>query len=284
MYGYPGLLSFGAQAVTLHESKHSGYTDLSRHVRLHQAEPPGPALHRYADLGTGDCFGPLARLAEPEPWGDGILRDYVEQTFERLSRSGQIAVSADNAFSAFNTGLATPQQEAIYGLFVRNQVPGAQPWLLSGWLPDGDRALLDRFPEPPSPPVYADSPAEYVYDGRRELVVLPKQLLATPENLAVLPGPLGSNPYQAGLVLEGAVRRVQTKVRRYHRAAVPGWDPATERLQLLLPLALTTPDTVDVALAVVPDGEAAYRGVAVLSLDRAYARARLVGRPQEWLP
>lgn len=271
--------------MTLHESKHSGYNELSRHGRLHQpsAAPEGLALYRYADLGSADFAEPLARLAEPEPWGEGALRDYLEQTFERLSRSGQIAISADNGFSAFNTGLGTPLQETIYGLFLRNHVQGGPPWQLSGWLPDGDRALLDRFPEPPPQAVYAQAPADYVYDGRRELHVMPKELLATSENLTVLPGPLRSNPYQAGLVLEGAVRRVQARVRRSHRAAVPGWDPATERLQLLLPLALTNPDTVDVALAVVPDGEAAYRGVAVLPLDLAYARARLVGRPAEWL-
>jgi hypothetical protein len=145
------------------------------------------------------------------------------------------------------------------------------------WLPETDPAV----PAVPPLATYGESPAEFVYDVRRELVVGPKQLLAVPENLAVLPGPLPTNPYQAGLVLEGAVRRAEARVRRSYRVAVPGWDPAAERVHLLLPLSLTTPETVDVALAVIPEGEG-YRGTAILPLDVAYAQARQIARPVGW--
>jgi hypothetical protein len=355
-------------AVSLHESKNAGYTDLGRlhqHLlgdtppaaqqpRLKRPEPEGPVLEQAAPEGSeseqalpegseseqavtaeavpqvetrspetdpsqGSPRGPtrrafhehaglwtspeeqerlagLAELAEPENWAgpgdngeDGlrVLREYVEWTFERLHQQGQVATSADGGHSVFNTGLATPQQETVYGLFVRNPDPDnpdpdAPPWRLGGWLAESDSTLARHFPELPELARYTDEPGELVYDWRRELVVIPRRLLDTKASLAVLPGPLRSNPYQAGLVLEGAVRRAEARVRRSHRAAVPCWDPAHERVRLLLPLSLTTPETVDMALMVSSEADG-YRGHAILGLDEAYARARQIARPGEWL-
>jgi hypothetical protein len=360
-------------AVSLHESKNAGYTDLGRlhqHLlgdtppaahqpRLKRPEPEGPvleqaapegaesdqaipegseseqavtteavpqaeprspetdpsqgssqgptrrALHEHAGLWTSpeeqERLAGLAELAEPENWagpgdngGDGlwVLREYVEWTFERLHQQGQVATSADGGHSVFNTGLATPQQETLYGLFVRNPDPDnpdnpdtdpdGPPWRLGGWLAESDSTLARHFPELPELARYTDEPGELVYDWRRELVVIPRRLLDTKASLAVLPGPLRSNPYQAGLVLEGAVRRAEARVRRSHRAAVPCWDPAHDRVRLLLPLSLTTPESVDMALMVSSEADG-YRGHAILGLDEAYARARQIARPGEWL-
>jgi hypothetical protein len=258
------------------------------------AQPPR-ALHEHAGpsapAGEQDRFAGLAELAEPENWAgpgdnerDGLwaLREYVERTFERLHQQGQVMTSADGGHSVFNTGLATPQQETIYGLFVPAPDPDGPPWRLAGWLPESDRTLLDHFPELPGFARYTDEPGEFVYDWRRELVVVPRRLMETKASLAVFPEPLRSNPYQAGLVLEGAVRRAEARVRRSHRAAVPCWDPADERVRLLLPLSLTTPETVDVALMVSSEADG-YRGHAILGLDEAYVRARQIARPEEWL-
>lgn len=350
--------------MTLHESKHAGYTDLGRLQHFlgetdtfqpggpppnspaapGSVPPPGmppaggsPAvpsvmpsvvppmppqspsrlsqrlLYKHADLGprrsdpdrrppTGedDCFDQLARFAESEPWSGPasarlggvpgsvgrdelwVLREYVEWTFERLHQQRQVLTSPDGAYSLFNTGLATAQQETIYGLFVPNRNPDGAPWQLAGWYPESERRLPDHFPELPGFATYTESPGDFVYDWRRELTVNPKHLLESQENLGSLPDPLRSNPYQASLVVEGAVRRAEARARRSYRAAVPCWDPAAERVQLLLPLALTTPETVDVALVVSREGET-YRGNTVLGLDMAYARARQIARPEEWL-
>lgn len=260
------------------------------------------ALYKHADLGRlrgeaepppgdDDAFDQLARIAEPENWAGPaqarhdetwVLREYVEWTFERLYQQRQIINSADGAYSVFNTGLATAQQETIYGLFMPNRDPDGPPWQLKAWLSESDRELHDHFPALPGFAVYTDDPADFVYDWRRELVVSPKHLLDSQENLGSLPDPLRSNPYQASLVMEGAVRRAEARVRRSYRAAVPCWDPARERLQLLLPLSLTAPENVDVALVTSPEGDA-YHGHTVLGLDIAYARARQIARPEEWL-
>ncbi|HEU5159116.1 MAG TPA: DUF3825 domain-containing protein [Streptosporangiaceae bacterium] len=261
------------------------------------------AIYKHADLGRlrgeaepapaadDDAFDQLARIAEPENWagpaqakhdGTWVLREYIEWTFERLYQQRQIVNSPDGGYSVFNTGLATAQQETIYGLFVPNRDPDGPPWQLKGWLPESDRELHEHFPALPGFASYTEDPADFVYDWRRELVVSPKHLLDSQDNLGSLPDPLRSNPYQASLVMEGAVRRAEARVRRSYRAAVPCWDPARERLQLLLPLSLTAPENVDVALVTSPEGEA-YHGHTVLGLDVAYARARLIARPEEWL-
>ncbi|HEX2315728.1 MAG TPA: DUF3825 domain-containing protein [Thermomonospora sp.] len=266
------------------------------------ARRPQRALYKHASLGPlrvdgeqggDDFFDLLARLAEPEPWGGPtgartdatwVLREYVEWAFERLYQQRRILTSADGTRSVFHTGLVTPQQEAIYGLFAPNRDPDGAPWQLQGWYPESERELHERFPELPPAAAYAEEPAELVYDWRRELSVNPKLLLESKENLAALPAPLNSNPYQAGLVLEGALRRAEERVRRDYRAAVPCWDPAAERVQLLLPLSLTTPDTVDTALVVTrDDAQEVYRGHVLLGLDTAYARARQLARPRDWL-
>ena len=260
------------------------------------------AIYKHADLGRlrgdaeparadDDAFDQLARIAEPENWAGPaqarhdetwVLREYVEWTFERLYQQRQIINSADGGYSVFNTGLATAQQETIYGLFVPNRDPDGPPWQLKAWLSESDRALHDHFAALPGFASYTEDPADFVYDWRRELVVSPKHLLDSQENLGSLPDPLRSNPYQASLVMEGAVRRAEARVRRSYRAAVPCWDPARERLQLLLPLSLTAPENVDVALVTSPEGDA-YHGHTVLGLDIAYARARQIARPEEWL-
>ncbi|WP_158566726.1 DUF3825 domain-containing protein [Actinomadura craniellae] len=301
--------------MTLHESKHGGFGDLGRfhqHFLGDQSrspslppQPPVPrrpqrALYEHADPGPlriddpsaePDCFDQLARLAQPENWAGPAaarhddtwtLREYVEQTFERHHRRQAVPTSPDGTRTVFNTGLATVRQETIYGLFTRNPDPQGPPWRFDTWLPESDRGLTDHFAEPPGFAEYTDHPADLVYDRRHELVVVPARLLESDGNLAALPDPLRSNPYQAGLVLEGAVRRAETRVHRDHRAAVPCWDPDLERVQLLLPLSLTRPETVDVALLVAREGET-YRGRMLLGLDLAHARARVISRAEEWL-
>ena len=275
--------------MTLHESKNAGHPDLGGLQHFGGDTGQQQALYVQTDLGSpGDRIDRLARLAEPENWaiaGDdtAVLRAYVEWTFERLHRQRRVHTSPGGDHHVFDTGLATPQQEAIYGLFVPNRDPDGPPWQLEGWLPECAPRLHDAFPELPGPATYTDDPGDFVYDRRCELTVSPRQLLEVKENRAVLPGPLRSNPYQAGLVIEGAVRRAAARARRWHRTAVPCWDPARERVNLLLPMSLTTtPDGVDVALEVARDG-AAYHGHAILGLAAAYARARQISRPGDWL-
>jgi hypothetical protein len=78
----------------------------------------------------------------PETW---------RRPVENLSQN-KVLTSGDGSYSAFNTGLSTPRQDTIYGLFRENQNPGHQQWRLHGWYVESDRVLRDNFPALPDLP------------------------------------------------------------------------------------------------------------------------------------
>jgi hypothetical protein len=244
---------------------------------------------RRAGVGDPDYLDRLAEIA-PEDW-DGldakfpdekkILRSYVSLTFERLQQQNKILTSRDGGYSAFNTGLSTPRQETIYGLFRKNQIPGHQQWRLQNWYVERDRVLRDNFPALPDFATYTDNPADYIYDWRRELVVNVRHVLE--DNLSRFPDTLRSDLYGLELRLKAAVDLVKKRVRHNYKAAVPCWYTANQEVQLLLPLSLTDPAKVDLALVVSRRGDY-YRGDTVLTTGMAYNNARLLARPDgDWL-
>lgn len=71
---------------------------------------------------------------------------------------------------------------------------------------------------------------------------------------------------------DAAVRRCQ----RSYRTAAPVYDPRTNRLKMLLPLALVDDRTADCALVLDRQPSGAYQASSVLALSRAYTCARVV--------
>jgi hypothetical protein len=267
---------------------------------------PGNALFDYAHLGyvrssanirdgigDPDIFDRLAGTAEPERWdgleeavqgGNRILRNYVRWTFERAQQQGKVSTSADGAYSAFNTGLATSRQETIYGFFRRNNRP-EKDWAFIDWRVESGRDFMDRFPPSMRPAfvTYTENPADYIYDWNLELVVNVEHILDDQGNLDRFPASLRENPHLARMALKGAVEGAENRVRRNYKAAVPTWYPAQNTVQLLLPLSLIDARVVDLALVVSRQGEA-YRGHTVLTTTMAYSNARLLARPDsDWL-
>ncbi|OPC76618.1 hypothetical protein B4N89_44820 [Embleya scabrispora] len=248
------------------------------------------AAERRAGEGDPDVFDRLAELAENEDW-DGrdpnfrgehrILRAYVEWTFERAHLQGRVLTGTDERFGTFNTGLATREQEDIFGLFEVNRVEGRQPWYFRGWRVESDRDFLKNFPTPPEPVTFTEDPSAYHYDWTRELKVNVRHVME--DNLDRFPRALRTDLYGLELRLEAAVKRAAQRAKRNYKAAVPMWYPKADEVQLLLPLSLTHPHTVDLALVVSRHGEH-YRGNTVLTMGMAYSNARLLARPDgDWL-
>ncbi|HEX3592719.1 MAG TPA: DUF3825 domain-containing protein [Pseudonocardiaceae bacterium] len=260
---------------------------LYRHAYLGRLRGNG---ERRSGEGEPDLFDRLVTPAEHEDWdgrdahfpGEGrILRNYLEWTFERVHQQGKVPVSADGRFSAFNTGLATGRQESIYGLFEQNHHVGREPWFFHGWRVESAREVLERFAEPPDFATYTDDPADYYYDWRRELKVNVRHVVE--DDVDRFPETLRADGYGLELRLQTAVDQARNRVRRNYKAAVPMWYPAADEVQLLLPLSLTDPETVDLALVVSKIGEH-YRGSTVLTMGMAYSNARLLARPDgDWL-
>ncbi len=245
---------------------------------------------RRTGEGDPDLFDRLEDLAEDEDW-DGrdpryvgerrILRNYIEWTFERAHQQAKVLTSPDQRFSAFNTGLVTNRQEAVYGLFERNRNEDLQPWYFRSWRVESDRDVLEHFPHPPDYVTYTDDPADYYYDWRRDLKVDLRHVVE--DNLDRFPVALRDDSYGLELRLDAAVERAKKRVRRNYKAAIPMWYPAANKVQLLLPISLTGPNVVDLALVVSRHGEH-YRGNTVLTVGMAYSNARLLARPDsDWL-
>ena len=85
--------------------------------------------------------------------------------------------------------------------------------------------------------------------------------------------------------IQDAVELSLRRARASYRLAAPAYDPADDTVKLLLPLCLVDDRRVDCAavLTLMPSGT--YQVTSVLSLERAYACARVISADQpSWLP
>jgi hypothetical protein len=239
----------------------------------------------------------LAERAQPEDWSFGaeqpygMLGNYLRYTFKRLSQQkGKIAEGIDSSrakVSAFNTGLFTPNYEAIFAFFEAHRDPQRQPWVLKEWVVESDRRL-GFFEVKPRAARYFDNPDELIYNPDLELIPNLDHILD--DNVDSYPADLRDNPHRRRMMLQGAVAEARKRVQMNYKVAIPqfyfgreGSEPG--RVQLLLPLYFNQPTQADLALVVEKDWSAnAYRAFTVLPLDRAYSNARLIAKPEtEWL-
>jgi hypothetical protein len=246
----------------------------------------------------------LAAIAAPENWYDGrrerpgILISYIKYYTRRVREEGrwlETESEAGETLAAFDTGLLSRRSEPIYAVLEANRMADRQPWVHKEWaspssprLAGFDRAALTRAR-------FFSEPAELVYDPRLGMQADPQTLAA--EHVNRYPPALRADPTLRQTALEHALACAEAAARADWRIAVPQFYwPAPEapgRVQLLLPLALTDPRRVDLALVLDRDldgdGGAApracsYSAFTVLPLGWAYRNARLMSRPESsWL-
>ncbi len=246
----------------------------------------------------------LATVAQFENWddeGEGrqpILLNYLRYTCRRVleqERWIETTGSGGPHLSAFNTGLLSRHFEPVFAVFEANRNTDKQPWVHKEWaVPSASRLRafdLDQLQQP----VYFDQPGEAVFDPRLRVVASIEHIVD--DNVDRYPPLLRDNAYMRAGMLERAISVAAAKAKANWRLAAPQYYwPATGgrgRLQLLLPLSLLEPDTVDLALIVDrhpaladhPSVEGAcYRAYTVLPVEWAYRNARLITRPEAyWL-
>lgn len=268
----------------------------------------------------------LAALAEPERWTYRhtpsekplpILDTYVRHTFMRLTDQDRVVTS--DRLACFNTGLLTPAQEEIFGVFsVSERHDTAKPigptnkkWFLKTWARAGDR-VLTAFSSLPDLATYWTDPAELIFNPSLEVQLNVDHIVR--DNLTRFPvelgGMLGTDgvpgdmseptidediehdedgdessgdgiPLASRNALEGAMKHSVRLAQRSYRIAVP--QLYRGRIQLLLPLYLRSAVRPDLALTLERHGEW-YRAATILYTDWAYGHARLLARPNsEWL-
>ncbi len=254
----------------------------------------------------------------------GVLREYVCVTFARVMAEGKLAVAADGSLAAFNTGLLTPFYQDVIACFEPRKGDIAWQFAGfatagSGELGARVAAAFDPLPQTPD---YLRELGDVAPERDRLAILdtdalLGRQLGRLP--LAFLAEGLESNPDASRLVAElgradatrrgdalaelaraikqdpGSYRRLGRdledacelalrRCRASYRVAAPAWDPATGEMRLLVPMALLDDARADCALVLAPQPSGNYRGVAVMSLARAYACARVVSAEQPaWL-
>lgn len=230
----------------------------------------------------------LKVLAEPENWeyqntSDNhslpILYNYLIYTYKRLAEEDKLMISDDAQFLTFNTGLVTPNQEPIYLYANVNRREDAQPWYFQGWKRRGEYDLT-RFATLPGMAHYFDDPSTLVMDVRLDLRVNTEHIVR--KNKDRFPDPFRSmDEYTVQTFVKGAIDNALERVRRNYKTAIPHFFRG--RVQLLIPLCLSSPNKADLAL-VVEKHETFYRASTCLTLDMAYNNARQLARPdRDWL-
>lgn len=235
-----------------------------------------------------DRLKDLAGEAEPEDWEyhktatdypNPILYNYIRYTYRRLAEEGKIAVSRDGQFACFNLGLVTPNQEPIFASFEVNRQPDKQPWFFKGWFRKG-RWEMSKFDQLPDMAHYFDDPSCLVFDYRKDFRVNIEHIVE--DNKERFPAPYTTmDNYMLQTFLKGAIDNARERVRRNYKVAIPQYYQG--KVQLLLPLCLSSPGQADLAL-VVERHETFYRASTCLTLDMAYNNARQITKPdRDWL-
>jgi Domain of unknown function (DUF3825) len=230
----------------------------------------------------------LAALAEPEIWdyqhspqsrNKAILYNYIRYTYARLAEEEKIELSDDGQHVVFNTGLVTLNQEPIYAFFGRNQIPDKQPWFLRNWHRRGEHDLV-KFQKLPEMAHYFTTPAALVFDTSKDFRANIEHIIA--DNKSRFPSPYNTmDDYVLQTFLKGAIDNAKERVRRNYKTAIPQYYRG--RIQLLLPLCISSPSRADLAI-VVEDHNSFYRASTCLTLDMAYNNARQLAKPdRDWL-
>ena len=236
-----------------------------------------------------DNIESLASMAEPEEWDyhntqsaepKPILRNYVKYTYKRVAEEKKVAVTKDEKFACWNTGLVTPHQEPIYILFEENKLSDrATYWHFWKFARRGHWDV-NRFGTLPEMAHYFDDPSSLVFDTRKELRANIEHIIEN--NRARFPPAVQSmGDFALQNLLKGAVDSALERVKRNYKTGVPQYYNGA--IQLLLPLCLTDPGKADLALVVERYHEF-YRAATCLPLDYAYNNARQLARPdRDWL-
>jgi hypothetical protein len=158
-------------------------------------------------------------------------------------------------------------------------------WYLDGFYTktEGPMPFFSPLPEIAN---YFNSGEELIYDYSLELRI--RDHIFQDRKLRFLeiddlPEDLKKDERALRARFDNAVQLAERRVRRNYKTAIPMYSPPRNKIQLLLPLCIISPEKADLALLVDPYGKV-NMGWTVLTLDMAYNNARLIARPDtEWL-
>lgn len=239
----------------------------------------------------------LSQLAMPEAWDYNavsaqttaqgpigtnqypILKNYINYTFLRLLDENKIVIVDKRA--AFHTGLYTNHQEDIFAYFERNNIPNKQDWVFKAFYKESATHILGLGTIPDRAD-YFSNPDSLIINPSYKISVNYDHIID--DNLDRFPVHLQSNKFSLKQSFEGAVNSAQKRIKRNYKVAIPHYY--NKKIQLMIPICLTSPNIADLALVLDKEatGTPFYRGNTVLTLKMAYNNARLLVKPDtEWL-
>jgi hypothetical protein len=243
-------------------------------------------LYKFAFIyDIKDALNKLRAMALLEDWDynpstpNKILYNYIHHTFKKLYEKEGLRYTTDNEYVCFNTGLVTPHYEMIFALFNKNRFENRSPYFFIDWFKESDTSLT-KFDSLPDTANYFEDPSSLLYDPNLPLRVDYNHIIA--DNLERFPSAIKEKtPLEIRSILSGTIELTSKKVKMNYKTAIPQYFEG--KIQLLLPLSFTNPQTADLALVANKSGNF-YTARTCLTLEMAYNNARLIAKPdQDWL-
>ena len=221
----------------------------------------------------------------PEKWSFGdnndnrILINYIEHTFRKLEEENKIIQTP--SYALLNTGQFTKYYESIYAHFIPNSNQNAQKWRLDGFFTSYQLLSL-KISETPERANYFTNPADLVFDTNCEIIPQYDHIFNDEENRLRIPESVRDSALRTAL-FDGAIKMARNMIDANYKTAVPQYYKG--KIQLLIPIFLTTQNSPDLALVVSKNEDGIkYLGHTCLTIDMAYNNARLIARPDSaWL-
>jgi len=250
-----------------------------------------------------------------------ILINYLKYTFYRLSQEKNKIIEKEN-YASFNTGLVDKRYEPIFALF--SKTPNAlRKWKFEAFCIAGEdkygKELVRNFNPLPPRAHYFDKVSDMLYDTLSPKPELDWHHIVV-ENIDRLPLDFLYEHRPKDFVFKNIENMSNTEQETYYeelakaivednktyrnitnrfkdslelslkriqwnfKTAIPMYFPTTNKMSILLPLALIDDEKVDIALVVEKTESGNYLGHTILPLNWAYNNARLVCRPDsDWL-
>ena len=140
---------------------------------------------------------------------DGILKGYLEHTFQRVYEEGKILETRE--YAIFNTGLFNRYYQPVYAYFIPNLVPDRQRWYLEGFYTEY-YLLKSGIVSLPKRAEYVKDPAELVFDTTLDILPQYEHIFEEAENNMRLPECIRNSGMKVQ-IFDGALRQTQHHAR-----------------------------------------------------------------------
>ena len=155
----------------------------------------------------------LSRIV-PEKWSfdgsddNGILKGYLEHTFQRVYEEGKILETRE--YAIFNTGLFNRYYQPVYAYFIPNLVPDRQRWYLEGFYTEY-YLLKSGIVSLPKRAEYVKDPAELVFDTTLDILPQYEHIFEEAENNMRLPECIRNSGMKVQ-IFDGALRHAGSRL------------------------------------------------------------------------